>query len=135
MKKLLLILFVLLPTLALAKLVPAQHKDGKWGYKTYSYAEKFTIKPKYEKAHDFAKSYAFVCHKGLWGIIGEDGKFVVKPMYASATPPYYGLTIVGLNGKFGIVNSNGSPVIPISCDGIEPYAYNTFLVKVNGKYG
>ena len=64
MKRFLLILFVLLPALALADYVPAVHKNGKWGFKESKYSDKFIIKPKFENAHPFAGDYAFVCKKG-----------------------------------------------------------------------
>ena len=135
MKKIFLILFLMLPTLAFAELVPAQHKNGKWGYKAYYYAEKFVIAPKFEAAHRFAGDYAFVCQKGLWGIIGKDGKFAIKPKYSSASEPYDKTTIIGLNGKFGLAKDI-TELTAICYDHIKYSTKgNYFFAQSNGKYG
>ena len=136
MKKLFLLLFVLLPTLAFAELVPIRHKNGKWGYKeSRYYIDKFVIKPKFEAAHRFVGDYAFVCQKGLWGIIGQDGKFVVAPKYSSASAPYRGVTIVGLDGKFGLARG-ATELTAICYDHIKCSTKgNYFFAQSNGKYG
>ena len=137
MKKLLLLLFVLLPMMLSAQnLVPAQHKNGKWGYMEYDYyAYKFRISPKFEAAHPFAGDNAFVCQKGLWGVIGKDGKFVVAPKYSSASKPYNRTTIIGYNGKVGL--ARGSAELTAIC--YDHIKYSTkgyyFFAQSNGKYG
>ena len=135
MKKFLLILFVLLPALAFANLFPVQHENGKWGYKAYYDAEKFVVAPKFEDVHHFAGDYAFVCKKGLWGIIGKDGKFAIKPKYASASEPYSGITIIELNGKFGL--AKGTTELTAICYNRIKYSTrgSYFYAQSNGKYG
>ena len=135
MKRLLLILFVLLPTLALAELVPVRDKSGKFGYKAYSSAEKFTISPKFDGARPFVGEYAFACYKGLWGVIKEDGKFEVKPCYTTTSAPYGNVTIVGLNGKYGLAIGKDEKT-PICYDKIEYLGdIKCFRVYSNGKQG
>ena len=121
--------------LSAQNLVPVQHKNGKWGYKESLLSDKFAIKPKFETARPFAGGHAFVCQKGLCGVISEDGKFVVKPKYASASIPFDGTTIVSLNSEFGLVKS-AIEITVISFDEIKYIdAYGCFRVKSSGKYG
>ena len=135
MKKLFLILFVLLPTIALAELVPVCHTNGKYGYKVSVHSPNFVIMPKFECALEQVESYAFVRQKGLWGVIGSDGKYVVKPKYSSASGPYAGMTIVGYNGKYGCVR-NAVEIVSIIYDAIVYRKdCHCFLVKLNDKYG
>ena len=135
MKRVILILFVLLPTLALANVVPTQHKNGKWGYRPIGYTGKFTIGAKFEQAHPFAGDYAFVCQKGLWGIINKEGKFVVKPCYTSASVPCGMVTIIELNSKYGLLKGVES-VASIGYDKIEYLAsIKCFRMYSNGKQG
>ena len=136
MKKVLLTLFVLLPTLVFAALKPVKHKNDKWGYKESFYTKKFVIKPKFENALPFVGDYAFVCRNKLWGVIGKDGKFVLPPKYSWVqrldNKPY----IVGLDGKFGLFDVAACrELCPVKYNYINECAYGTFLAASEGAYG
>ena len=145
MKKLLLVLFVILPMLLSAQnLTVTEHSKknlyGYWGEKRNG-KEGYVIPPKFEEAHPFVGEYAFVCYKGIWGIIGKDGKFVVEPQFDSASKPFGGITIVRQGEKFGLFK-NGENILPFQYDKIEPFEDGGFklskgvlngLTDINGK--
>ena len=135
MKRLIVLLFALLPMLVSAQmLTPFCHKNGKWGYEGYVKGKmKAVIKPKFESARKFQGSYAFVRYKGLWGIIGKDGKLVVKPKYSSVSEPYDGVTIVTLGGKYGLVKDS-KEVLRIEYESVATYE-NGYKLKNKGLYG
>ncbi len=138
MKRLFLLLFILLPMLASAqRLTPKKHPKkevyGYWGEKRNG-KEAFIIKPKFEEARNFQGPYAFVCHKGLWGIIGTNGKFVVKPKYNGVEEQYGNYTIVKLNGKYGVI-CDAKEITPIKYDKLHTFANNLLMARIGDKYG
>ena len=87
MKRLLLILFVLLPMMLSAQnLVPKKHPKndlyGYWGEKKNGKAG-FVIKPQFSEVTKFVGGHAFVCKKGVWYIIGGDGKAISDVRYSN----------------------------------------------------
>ena len=135
MKRLYILLCLLVPILLSAQtLTPFCHRNGKWGYEGYVRGKKkAVIRPKFESVRKFHGSYAFVCHKGRWGIIGKDGKFVVEPKYSSVSEPYDGVTIVTLGGKYGLIKDN-KEVLRVEYEDIATYE-NGYKLKNKGLYG
>ena len=136
MKKLLLILFVLLPMMLSAQsLVPVRHTNGKWGYKSSALSRDYVLKPKFDDARPFVGDYAFVCKGDVWGIIGKDGKFVVKPKYFYVKGPYNGVQIVLYASKYGFVKG-ATEITDICYDDVKHLGdCNKFLVRCDGKFG
>ena len=142
MKKLLLSIFILLPMLLSAQnLVPKKHlkKDlyGYWG-KTKNGKEGFVIKPQFDKAGLFDYGHAFVCKKGVWSIIGKDGKVIKETSYSNVelkaqTDSNHR---VWCSGKCGIMDlSNCKEVIPVHYSMIEVFQSNIYKVWKNGLQG
>ncbi len=81
MKRLVLILFIILPITMLAQpRIPYQTKKGKWGYTVNG---KKYIKPKYDAVTEFENDVARVCFKGKWGVISKWGNHIIEPTYDS----------------------------------------------------
>ena len=134
--------------LSAQNLVPAQHKNGKWGYwgeetrrefgSGYPYTfEGFIIKPTFEAAYPFEigrnsyRWYAFVKKKGLWGVINSSGKFVAKPKYTSVSKSNpYQISVVEYNGKLGLAQGPNE-LSAIDYDSIDELCLNTHC----GPYG
>ena len=113
MKRLFLLLFILLPMLVSAQTPeiqkhPRKELYGYWGVKKNG-KEGFVISPKYEKVYPFVGSYAFVRYKGLWNIIGKDGKIVLETKYKDVLD-LQNNTFAVYSDKFEFVNSEGKVI-------------------------
>ena len=116
-------------------LTPFCHKNGKWGYEGYVKGKtKAVIKPKFESARKFQGSYAFVSYKGLWGIIGKDGKFVVKPKYNYVGEQKEDYSIVKLGDRYGIIKGT-QVVVPFKYDELRFFGDSYAYVRMDRKWG
>lgn len=134
MKKPFLLIFVLLPMLAVANLIPVQHKNGKWGFKESENSEQFVIKPQFAQVGQFVNGHAFVWEKGsyLWGVINTNGKFVITPQYRSVKHVANNCYVVlSDNGKKGVFNlSECRDVISAKYDDVIAFKSGEYLLKM-----
>ncbi len=142
MKKLLLILFVLLPMMLSAQdLVRKKHPKkelyGYWGEKKNG-KEGFVIKPQFSEATKFAGGHAFVCKKGVWYIVGTEGEVISNKTYSKVEPLVSGVYhyCVWQTGKCGVVDlANRTEILPVQYDEISAWPQGGYLLKANGKLG
>lgn len=82
--------------------------------KLYGYRDAFgqvLIEPRFDSAKPFLKTdfLAAASQKGLWGVIGRDGRFVVPPRYEQVRP-HPNVIAVKKAGKWGYVSIKNEPI-------------------------
>ncbi len=132
MKKILLSLTILFPILTNAQTAIKELNTGKYGFKN---GTNWTIKPKYEKAHDFSDGLAAVCMNGKWGYIDEYGETRIAFRYDDAKDFSNGLAAVSMNGKYAFIDKNGDAKSTFRYDDAMAFSEGLAGVKLYEKWG
>ena len=123
-------------------LVPAQKKDGKWGY--VNEKESFKIKAVFEMADPFVETVvngttpvvsARVVYGGKYGVLARTGLFLYNPEFDTLSEFDRGVAVFTRNGVYGFLTATGN----ILAEGLEDMKlfdeYGMAWFKKDGRWG
>ena len=126
--------------LSAQSLVPKKHPKndlyGYWGEKKNG-KEGFVIKPQFSKVTKFVGGHAFVCKKGVWYVVGIDGKAISNKRYSKVEPLVSDVYHyrVWQWGKCGVVDlAENIEILPVQYNKISAWLQGGYLLIANGKY-